>query len=159
MVRRALSESAVDIGSDPEEKETVHGITHRDTSVELRRPARSPGAEYLESLRGPREMNVRRAGGGGRGLAWRHLFWGLRGHGTCPIPWAGGAMLPNPGYAAAYRVFATVAYPRIKEIIENTVTSGLIYIPAHAVDFQTSALRPYLDKYMRGSDGSSVRTR
>jgi 4-hydroxyphenylacetate 3-monooxygenase len=36
------------------------------------------------------------------------------------------------------------------------VTSGLIYIPAHAVDFQTPELRPYLDKYMRGSDGSTA---
>jgi 4-hydroxyphenylacetate 3-monooxygenase len=93
----------------------------------------------------------------GEVLAWRHLFWGLtEAMARAPIPWAGDAVLPNPEYAAAYRVFATVAYPRIKEIIENTVTSGLIYIPAHAVDFQTPELRPYLDKYMRGSDGSTA---
>ena len=62
-------------------------------------------------------------------LAWRHLFWGLtEAMARAPVPWAGGAVLPNPDYAAAYRVFATVAYPRIKEIIENAVASGLIYI-------------------------------
>jgi 4-hydroxyphenylacetate 3-monooxygenase len=65
-------------------------------------------------------------------------------------------VLPNPEYASAYRVFATVAYPRIKEIIENTAASGLIYLNSHAVDFQTPALRPYLEKYMRGSDGSTA---
>jgi aromatic ring hydroxylase len=93
----------------------------------------------------------------GEVLAWRRLFWGLtEAMARVPIPWAGGAVLSNPEYAAAYRVFATVAYPRIKEIIENTMASGLIYIPAHAVDLQTPELRPYLDKYMRGSDDSTA---
>ena len=73
-----------------------------------------------------------------------------------PIPWTDGTVLPNPASAAAYRVFATIAYPRIKEIIENTVASGLIYLNSHAVDFQTPALRPYLDKYLRGSSASAV---
>jgi 4-hydroxyphenylacetate 3-monooxygenase len=54
-------------------------------------------------------------------------------------------------YAAAYRVFATVAYPRIKAIIENTVASGMVFLNSHAFDFQPPELRPYLDKYMRGS--------
>jgi 4-hydroxyphenylacetate 3-monooxygenase len=45
-----------------------------------------------------------------------------------------------------------MAYPRIKEIIEQTLASGLIYINSHAVDFQTPDLRPYLDKYLRGSN-------
>lgn len=34
------------------------------------------------------------------------------------------------------------------------MTSGLISLNSHAIDFQTPALRPYLDQYMRGSDGS-----
>jgi 4-hydroxyphenylacetate 3-monooxygenase len=45
-----------------------------------------------------------------------------------------------------------MAYPRIKEIIEQTLASGLIYINSHAVDFQTPDLRPYLDKNLRGSN-------
>jgi 4-hydroxyphenylacetate 3-monooxygenase len=91
----------------------------------------------------------------GEVIAWRNLFWGLTdAMARTPIPWTGGSVLPNPDYASAYRVFAPVAYPRIKEIIENTVASGLIYINSHAIDFQTPALRPYLDKYMRGSNGS-----
>jgi 4-hydroxyphenylacetate 3-monooxygenase len=93
----------------------------------------------------------------GEVIAWRNLFWGLTdAMARTPIAWAGGAVLPNPEYASAYRVFATIAYPRVKEIIENTVASGMIYLNSHAVDFQTPALRPYLDKYMRGSDGSTA---
>jgi 4-hydroxyphenylacetate 3-monooxygenase len=93
----------------------------------------------------------------GEVIAWRNLFWGRTdAMARAPIPWANGAVLPHPEYASAYRVFATVAYPRIKEIIENTVASGLIYLNSHAVDFQTPALRPYLEKYMRGSDSSTA---
>jgi 4-hydroxyphenylacetate 3-monooxygenase len=93
----------------------------------------------------------------GEVIAWRNLFWGLTdAMARTPIAWSGGAVLPNPEYASAYRVFATVAYPRVKEIIENTVASGIIYLNSHAVDFQTPALRPYLDKYMRGSNGSTA---
>lgn len=33
------------------------------------------------------------------------------------------------------------------------IASGLIYLPSSSVDFQTPEIRPYLDKYVRGSDG------
>ena len=52
--------------------------------------------------------------------------------------------------------FSTVAYPRVKELIESILASGLIYLNSHAVDFQTPALRPYLDQYLRGSDGTDA---
>jgi 4-hydroxyphenylacetate 3-monooxygenase len=73
------------------------------------------------------------------------------------IPWAGGtSVLPNPEYAQAYRTFSSVAYPRVKELIESIMASRLIYVNSHAVDFQAPALRPYLDRYLRGSDGSDA---
>jgi 4-hydroxyphenylacetate 3-monooxygenase len=65
-------------------------------------------------------------------------------------------VLPNPDAATAYRLFATLAYPRVKEIIEQIVASGLVYLNSHAVDFQTEALRPYLERYLRGSSSSAV---
>jgi 4-hydroxyphenylacetate 3-monooxygenase len=93
----------------------------------------------------------------GEVLAWRHLFWSLSDAMTrAPVPWSGGAVLPNPDAATAYRLFATLAYPRVKEIIEQTVASGLVYLNSHAVDFQTEALRPYLERYLRGSSSSAV---
>jgi 4-hydroxyphenylacetate 3-monooxygenase len=96
----------------------------------------------------------------GEVIAWRNLFWGLSdAMAHAPVPWIGDTVQPNQEYGQTYQVMSTIAYPRIKEIIENTVASGLIYLNSHAVDFQTPALRPYLDKYMRGSDGSSALTR
>jgi 4-hydroxyphenylacetate 3-monooxygenase len=91
----------------------------------------------------------------GEVIAWRNLFWGLTdAMARAPVPWVGATVLPNPEYAQAYRVFSTVAYPRVKELTETILGSALIYINSHAIDFRTPALRPYLDKYLRGSDGT-----
>ena len=93
----------------------------------------------------------------GETIAWRNLFWGLSdAMARAPVPWAGGSLLPNPEYAQAYRVFSTVAYPRVKELTESILGSALIYLNSHAADFRTPALRPYLDKYLRGSDGTGA---
>src|SRR5947199_169656 len=93
----------------------------------------------------------------GEAIAWRNLFWGLSdAMARAPVRWVGDTVLPNPEYAQAYRVFSTVAYPRVKELIEGILASGLIYMNSHAVDFRTPALRPYLEKYLRGSDGTGA---
>jgi len=93
----------------------------------------------------------------GEVIAWRNLFWGLTDAMTRnPVPWAGATVLPNPETAQAYRVFAPVAYPRIKELTESILASGLIYLNSHAVDFKSPALRPLLDKYLRGSEGTDA---
>lgn len=93
----------------------------------------------------------------GEVIAWRNLFWGLTdAMARAPIAWSGDTVLPNPESAQAYRLFSTVAYPRVKELTEAILGSGLIYQNSHAIDFKTPELRPYLDKYFRGSDGSDA---
>ena len=90
----------------------------------------------------------------GEVLAWRNMFWALTdAMARTPMPWLNGAVLPNLDYGMAYRVFATVAYPRIKDLIESDIASGLIYLNSNAVDFKSPEIRPYLDKYVRGSNG------
>ena len=87
-------------------------------------------------------------------LAWRNLFWGLTdAMARTPDPWNEGTVLPNLDSGLAYRVFATVAYPRVKEIIQQDLGSGLIYLNSHAVDFKNDDIRPLLDQYVRGSNG------
>jgi 4-hydroxyphenylacetate 3-monooxygenase len=68
-------------------------------------------------------------------------------------PWEGGAILPGMEPASAYQILAPEAYVQIKKLIEQTVASGLIYLNSHVNDFKNPVLRPYLDKYMRGSGG------
>lgn len=68
----------------------------------------------------------------------------------------GGTVDPNAGYGFAYAAMAPGMYRRIREIIETVVASGLIYLNSNAVDFQTPELRPYLDRYLRGSNGKTA---
>ncbi|MFE0017814.1 4-hydroxyphenylacetate 3-hydroxylase N-terminal domain-containing protein [Mesorhizobium sp. NPDC059054] len=87
-------------------------------------------------------------------IAWRHLFWSLTEAMIAnPTVWEGDTMQPNTEAGLAYRVLAPIAYQRIKEIIENNVASGLIYVNSSAADWKSGEIRPYLDRYLRGSHG------
>ena len=96
----------------------------------------------------------------GEVLAWRNLFWGLTdAMARTTTPWTEGFVLPNLDYGLAYRVMASLAYPKIKEIIQNTLASALIYLPSSALDFQAPEIRPYLDQFVRGSNGYNAEQR
>lgn len=89
-------------------------------------------------------------------LGWRNLFWAVSDAMVkSPVPWQGtdGYVLPNLNYGLAGRIFAPMAYNRIKELIERHVASGLIYLPSSALDFASDAVRPYLERFVRGSNG------
>jgi 4-hydroxyphenylacetate 3-monooxygenase len=55
-------------------------------------------------------------------------------------PWHDGTMLPSMETALAYRVLGPVGYPRVLEIMQQTISSGLIYLNSHAVDFNNPDL-------------------
>jgi 4-hydroxyphenylacetate 3-monooxygenase len=87
-------------------------------------------------------------------LNWRDLFWGLSdAMAKSPTSWVGGSAQPNLHYGLAYRTFMGVGYPRIREIIQQTLGSGLIYLNSHADDWKNPDVRPYLGRYLRGSRG------
>jgi 4-hydroxyphenylacetate 3-monooxygenase len=65
-------------------------------------------------------------------------------------------VLPSGETAMAYTVLAPEAYVQVKNLIEKTVASSLIYLNSHARDFETPELRPYLDRFVRGSGGISA---
>jgi 4-hydroxyphenylacetate 3-monooxygenase len=90
----------------------------------------------------------------GEVIAWRNLFWGLTdAMAHHPDEWIDGAVLPHLDYGLAYRWFMTVGYPRVREIIMQDLGSGLIYLNSTAKEFKVPELRPYLDQYVRGSNG------
>jgi 4-hydroxyphenylacetate 3-monooxygenase len=96
----------------------------------------------------------------GEVLAWRNMFWALtEAMVRDPRPWKGPYLLPNPDPGNAYQVLATIAYTKIKYLIEQTVASGLIYLNSHARDFSNPEIRPYIDRYMRGSNGYTAEQR
>ncbi|MEV6236201.1 4-hydroxyphenylacetate 3-hydroxylase N-terminal domain-containing protein [Lentzea sp. NPDC051838] len=93
----------------------------------------------------------------GEVLAWRNMFWALTdAMVSTPDPWHGDALLPKRDYAMSYRWFMTLGYPRVKEIIMQDLGSSLIYLPSSTKDFAEPELRPYLDRYVRGSNGMDV---
>ena len=86
----------------------------------------------------------------GEVIAWRNMFWGLSDAMVRdPKPWIGDYVLPNMEPGSAYQILATMAYSKIKYLIEQTVASGLIYLNSHARDFQNPEMRPYLDRYLQ----------
>lgn len=90
----------------------------------------------------------------GEVIGWRNLFWGLsEAMARDPEPWIGDAVIPKLEYGLTYRQFMISGYPRVKEIIEQDVASGLIYLPSGVDDLKSPEIRPYLDKYVRGSNG------
>jgi 4-hydroxyphenylacetate 3-monooxygenase len=96
----------------------------------------------------------------GEVIAWRNLFWAMSdAMARTPVPWVDGYVLPNPDYGLGFRVIATIGYAKVKEIIENTLASALMYLPSSALDFKVPELRPYLDRFVRGSNGYSAEDR
>ena len=96
----------------------------------------------------------------GEVMAWRNLFWSLsNAMAHNPDPWVGDAVLPELKAGQAYRVFAPDCWPRVKEIVERTVTSGLIYLPSSVKDFANPDINPFLQRYVRGSNGIDYQER
>lgn len=90
----------------------------------------------------------------GEVIAYRNLFWGLSdAMARTPDPWLDGAVLPNFDASVAYRTFSSGAIPAIRNLVEASLGSALIYLNGHAKDFKTPELRPLLDRYLRGSNG------
>jgi two-component FAD-dependent monooxygenase len=93
-------------------------------------------------------------------LAWRNLFWALSDAAARnPVQWKNGAVLPNTQYVMAYRWLMQLGYPRIREIVLQDVASGLIYVNSGAEDFKNPDIRNYLDRFVRGSDGTDAMER
>ncbi len=130
---------------------TFHGVTRLAVKLDFIAGLFSKALETTGSsgFRGPQTAV-------GEVIAWRNLFWGLSdAMAMNPISWPGtdGYVQPNMNSASAYRVFAPMAYTRIKELIERHVASGLIYLPSSALDFGNDAMRPLIDRFVRGSNG------
>lgn len=93
----------------------------------------------------------------GEVISWRNLFWSLTDamHGAAERQdnWSTPALLPSNQAMQTYRVMAPTAYPAIKKIIEQTVASGLIYLPSGSRDLANPELDKYLSVYCRGSGG------
>lgn len=130
---------------------TLHGVTRLAVKLDFIAGLFSKALDTTgaAAFRGPQTAI-------GEVIAWRNLFWGLSDamvKSGAPWPGTDGFYQPDMNAGSAYRVFAPMAYNRIKELIERHVASGLIYLPSSVKDFEDPEIRPYLDRFVRGSNG------
>lgn len=93
-------------------------------------------------------------------VALSHTFWSLStAMASNPEPWADGRLLPDRRAAMAYCVLAPDCYPRVRDIIQRTLGSALVYLPSSARDLEHPTLDPLLSRYVRGSGGAGHRER
>ena len=93
----------------------------------------------------------------GEVLGWRNLIWALvTAMALDPQPGPGESVMPKTEYAAAARLFATLAWPRVKEIFELALGGSPIVVPSSHADLQDPTLRPFLDRFYRGSESSAL---
>ena len=91
---------------------------------------------------------------------WRSTYWSLvETMVRNPTDWVNGSVQPDAVAGDAYRQLGAMGYARIREIILQDLGSALIYLPSSVKDFQSPAVRPYLDKYVRGSGGIDAEER
>jgi 4-hydroxyphenylacetate 3-monooxygenase len=96
----------------------------------------------------------------GEVMAYRNFFWAVTdGMIQDARPWIGDTVLPSTSHMHAYRVFSTSAYGRIKELMEQTLGSSLIYMCSNVADLKSPELRPYIDRYVRGAGDRSAADR
>jgi 4-hydroxyphenylacetate 3-monooxygenase len=88
----------------------------------------------------------------GEVIAWRTLIWAMTtAMAADPQPGPGGSVIPKIENAAATRIFATSAWPAIKNIFENILGGAPLVAPSGREDLANPELRPLIDKYYRGT--------
>ncbi len=96
----------------------------------------------------------------GEVINWRNTFWSFS-DAMCGAPeeWKNGTVLPNGRTSSAYRMLGPDAWARVKELVQQVVASGLIYLPSSVKDFQNPDVDRYLKQYVRGSNGVEYKER
>jgi aromatic ring hydroxylase len=96
----------------------------------------------------------------GEVMTWRHAVRALSDAMIASsTPWVGDYVQPAPEYALAYRVLGPLAYTQVRNLVLSTVGSGLIYLNSGVQDFHSPEVRPYLERYLRGSHGHDAMSR
>lgn len=88
----------------------------------------------------------------GEVIGWRNLVWAMTSAMALdPQPGPGGTVIPRLESAATARLFATLAWPRVKEIFELVLGGSPLYTVASYRDLLNPDLRPLVDRYYRGT--------
>ncbi len=90
-------------------------------------------------------------------IAWRTMIWAMTtALAADPQPGPGGSVMPRSEYAAAMRIFATSAWPAVKDIFENVLGGAPLVTPSGREDLVNPDLRPLIDRYYRGTGATAL---
>lgn len=90
----------------------------------------------------------------GEAIAWRNLLWSLSdAMWSAPRVHETGVCFPNPQAVTSFRVFAPQADRAVRNLIRETMSGGLIYVPSGAGDLANRELDTLLARYMPAADG------
>lgn len=93
-------------------------------------------------------------------VMWRNTVRGLLDAMVAhPEPLCDGYLTFNETYAMTLRAIGPTIYTRMRDIVQKVCASSLIYLNSHADDFKSDDMRPYLERYLRGSAGATAETR
>ncbi len=93
----------------------------------------------------------------GEVIAWHQTFESLvRDACQHPDPGPNGTVAPSHRAIFALRALAPMVYPKVRQLIEEVGGGGFIQLPSGAEDLLSEELRPFIDKYYRGTAVTAV---
>jgi 4-hydroxyphenylacetate 3-monooxygenase len=73
-----------------------------------------------------------------------------------PEPASGGTVVPRLEYASAMRMCNAQVWARVHELFETHLGGSPIVVPSSYRDLQNSELRPLIDRYYQGAEGTAL---
>lgn len=89
-------------------------------------------------------------------MGWGSLMWALTTTlALDPEEGPGGMAIPKLENAVLVRLFGAMAWPKVEELVGQVLGGSPLVIPSSYRDLTSTELRPYIDRYYRGSTGSA----
>lgn len=128
-----------------------HGCTRLAVKLEFLAALMARGLKLAghDRHRGPRALL-------GEVIAWGHTVRALsEAMASMAEPWGegAGAVLPQRRAALAYCLLGPECVPRVRAIVQQTLGSGLIYLPSGSADLLSEELRGDVGRFYRGPRG------
>jgi 4-hydroxyphenylacetate 3-monooxygenase len=89
-------------------------------------------------------------------LGWGSLMWALTSAlALDPEDGPGGMKIPRLEFAVLVRLFGAMAWPKAEELVGEVLGGSPLVIPSSYRDLTSEELRPFVDRYYRGSTTSA----
>jgi 4-hydroxyphenylacetate 3-monooxygenase len=89
-------------------------------------------------------------------MAWGTLMWALSAAlALDPQEGPGGSVVPKAEFAVLVRLFGAMSWPKVEEVVAQTLGGSPLVTPSSSRDLRNEELRPLIDRFYRGSTGSA----